>query len=84
MNTSPQQQPNNATTSSTPSPTLQQTTSELHLIKNSNSAKVLLAMAVGLDLGDGEIFKGKFDEKFPLAHRSKELIFLPTMAVSSQ
>ena len=28
-------------------------------------------MAVGLDLGDGEIFKGKFDEKFPLAHRSK-------------
>jgi len=28
-------------------------------------------MAVGLDLGDGEIFKGKFNEKFPLAHRSK-------------
>ena len=28
-------------------------------------------MAVGLDLGDGEIFKGKFNEKFLLVHRSK-------------
>ena len=28
-------------------------------------------MAVGLELGDGEFFKGKFTENFPLAHRSK-------------
>ena len=27
-------------------------------------------MAVGLELEDGDIFKGKFIEKFPLAHRS--------------
>jgi len=57
-----------------PSPALtqnQQTTSESHLVNNNNSTKILLAMAVDLELDNGEIFKGKFTEKFPLAHRSK-------------
>jgi len=78
MNTSPQQKPNNAITNSTPSPTLTQnqlTTSESHLVNNNNSTKILLAMAVGLELGNGEIFEGKFTEKFPLAQKIlKELM----------
>ena len=73
MNISSQQQPNNAIIIATPSPTLtqnQQTISESHLVHSDNSTKVLLAMAVGLELGEGEIFRGKVTDNFPLAHRS--------------
>jgi len=55
---------NNSRTMTSPTITQnQQTTSESHLVNNNNSTKILLAMAVGLELGDGEIFKGKFTEK---------------------
>jgi len=36
-----------------------QTTSESHLVNNNNNnnTKILLAMAVGLELGDGEVYR---------------------------
>ena len=71
MNTSPQQQPNNTITNTAPSSTLtqhQQTISESHLVNNNNSTKILLGMAVGLELGDGKLPEKIVSEYFNDPH----------------